>query len=336
MHTRTAHLRAVGVERLRRSGRAESCGIMQLNKAVRALLPRWTCAARAQGARCRARRWRDAAPVSGFSSSSRGELRVQLVPMFTDNYSYLCWREGSADAFVVDPAEPSAVRAAAAEHQVTLSAVLTTHKHADHAGGNEELAADIDSLHVVGPKAEADHIPCINRAVEHDEQFDAAGVTLTALSTPCHTRGHAMYFVPESESGGAPVLFSGDTLFVGGCGRFFEGDAADMHAALDIVRALPPSTRLYCGHEYTLSNLMFAATLEAGNAALLSKLRRVVQARNEGRPTVPSTLEEEMETNVFLRCAEPSVAAAVGLAGASPVEVLAEVRRRKDEFKGKC
>lgn len=205
----------------------------------------------------------------------------------------------------------------------------------DHAGGNEEMAEVFPGIAIVGPQAEESEIPAITKAVGHNETFNVGDLPVRALHAPCHTRGHAMYLIAADAggSGGSPVLFSGDTLFVGGCGRFFEGDAADMYSSLYLnVKDLPRTTLVYCGHEYTLSNLRFALSVDPSNAVVAAKLRAVEALRDAGRPSIPTTLESEFATNPFLRMHEAAVQAAVGMTGADAVDVLAELRRRKDSF----
>lgn len=259
-------------------------------------------------------------------------LRVRIVSMFEDNYGYVVIDEGNQTMFAVDPAEPEKIlpvlqEEAAAKNREFL-AILTTHKHADHAGGNQEIARRYPSIMVAGPEKE--EIPACNRPLLGGEKFKIGQIHVRALAVPCHTRGHLAYVVtgdPETP----PLLFPGDTLFVGGCGRFFEGTAEDMyHALYEVILTLPKDTKVYCGHEYTMANLRFALSVDPSNAVLRDKMAAVKIRRSKNLPSIPSTLREEMLYNPFLRVHEDIIRNAVG--GASPIEVLDNLRRRKDSF----
>ncbi|HEY7688369.1 MAG TPA: hydroxyacylglutathione hydrolase, partial [Dongiaceae bacterium] len=180
---------------------------------------------------------------------------------------------------------------------------------------------------IVGPRADHDRIPGIDVAVQEGERFEFGKTYAEILFIPGHTRGHIAYWFQESAA-----LFCGDTLFAMGCGRMFEGTAPQMWASLRKLRDLPPETRVYCGHEYTQNNARFALTVEPGNAALKQRALQVDEMRSRGAATIPSTIAEERATNPFFRADEPAMAAGVGLAGADPVVVFAEIRRRKDAF----
>jgi hydroxyacylglutathione hydrolase len=204
--------------------------------------------------------------------------------------------------------------------------VLSTHHHWDHTGGNLEIKQASNCM-VIGPGYDQDRIPGIDAGVEEGDRVALGAAVAEILFIPGHTRGHIAYWFP-----GEAALLCGDTLFSLGCGRLFEGTPAQMWSSLDKLRQLPPETRIYCGHEYTQANARFALTIEPDNADLAAKARQVDAARAAGRATIPSTMAEERAANPFLRADAPAVAAAVGLAGADPVTVFAEVRRRKDSF----
>eukprot|EP01094_Clydonella_sp_ATCC50884_P012165 TRINITY_DN2209_c0_g1_i1.p2 TRINITY_DN2209_c0_g1~~TRINITY_DN2209_c0_g1_i1.p2 ORF type:complete len:297 (-),score=114.17 TRINITY_DN2209_c0_g1_i1:234-1019(-) len=257
-------------------------------------------------------------------------MRVIAVPVLDDNYAYLlCDDEGGASA-AVDPAQPQKVLEAAKAHSAPpITTILTTHHHWDHADGNEEMVQLLGgSVTVVGGD---DRIPALNKKVADGDVVMVGNIAVNVLFTPCHTTGHVLYYVAEG-GGAAPALFSGDTLFVGGCGRFFEGTAEQMHAALNgKVAALPDPTRLFCGHEYTSANLAFALLLEPANPPLLAKAEWAKRQREEGQPTIPSTLGEEKAYNPFMRVHVPAVKRAVGLPEAAPPhEVMAAVRAAKN------
>ncbi|MGH6959903.1 MAG: hydroxyacylglutathione hydrolase [Dongiaceae bacterium] len=253
-------------------------------------------------------------------------LEIALVPLLKDNYGYLLHDSASGATAIVDPSESAPVLAAAAAKGWQLTHVLNTHHHWDHSGGNLELK-QATGCSIVGPKPDQARIPGIDVALDEGEPWSLGTSPARVLFIPGHTRGHIAFWFRDDAA-----LFCGDTLFALGCGRMFEGTAPQMWASLDKLRRLPGETRVYCGHEYTQANARFALTIERDNAALAARAKRVDAVRAAGRPTIPSTLAEERATNPFLRADQPSVAAAVGLPGAAPVAVFAEVRKRKDSF----
>jgi len=253
-------------------------------------------------------------------------LDIDLVPLLKDNYGYLLHDRSTGATAVVDPSEARPVLAVARAKGYRLTHILNTHHHWDHTGGNLELKQATGAA-IVGPLYDAGRIPGLDGGVQEGERFTLGTAVADILFIPGHTSGHIAFWFAESAA-----VFCGDTLFALGCGRLFEGTPQQMWASLDKLRRLPPTTRVYCGHEYTQANARFALTVEPDNPALAMRSRRVDEARAAGRATVPSTMGEERATNPFLRADEPSVAAAVGLAGADPVSVFAETRRRKDNF----
>lgn len=249
-------------------------------------------------------------------------MRIDVVPIRKDNYAYLVVDPESGTGAVVDPAEPDTVATAAAGVRVTH--LLCTHHHPDHSGGNAALAERWPGLEVVGSAVDADRIPALTRAVGDGDEIAIGALRLRTLAVPGHTRGHVAFV-------GGDALFCGDTLFVAGCGRLFEGDAAQMHHVLSgVYGALPPETRVFCGHEYTVRNLQFALTIEPDNAVARAKLAWAEARRAAGLPTVPTTLAEERTYNPFLRVDVPAVQARLGTRGA--VETLTALRRLKDAF----
>jgi len=260
-------------------------------------------------------------------------MRVVTVPVLDDNFAYLLISEKEGVAAAVDPAEASKVLSAAQREGVKIVSVLTTHHHADHAGGNKDMTAAIAGLKVYGGDERVD---AVTERVKDGDKIKVGGVQVQVHFTPCHTRGHVLY---QASDDGAPsqphALFTGDTLFVGGCGKFFEGTADQMyHALIEVISSLPASTHIYCGHEYTVNNLKFALTVEPQNKAIQNKLAWAQQLRAEKKNTVPSTIAEEMEFNPFMRVRESSVATGVGLAEkTSPIEVMRVVRQTKDGWK---
>ncbi|XP_037670224.1 hydroxyacylglutathione hydrolase, mitochondrial isoform X3 [Choloepus didactylus] len=203
-------------------------------------------------------------------SVKQGAMRVELLPALTDNYMYLITDESTREAAVVDPVQPQKVVETVKKHGVRLTTVLTTHHHWDHAGGNEKLVKLLPGLKVYGGD---DRIGALTHKVTHLSTLQVGSLIIKCLSTPCHTSGHICYFVSKPGSSEAPAVFTGDTLFVAGCGKFYEGTADEMHKALlEILGRLPPDTKVYCGHEYTINNLKFARHVEPNNVAVQEKL----------------------------------------------------------------
>lgn len=261
-------------------------------------------------------------------------MHVQPVPCYRDNYAYLVTFPGSTDTAVVDASEAAPVLAALGERR--LIAILSTHHHYDHVNGNSELAQRFPGLDVFGHSEEArlgHRIPAQNRGLQDGEEFTVGGARCVALHIPGHTRTAVAFHFAESG-----LVFTGDTLFGAGCGRLFEGSPAEMHASLSRLAALPGATRVYSGHEYTENNLRFAAEIEPHSAALKARRDAVRAQRKRGEPTVPSTMQEELETNPFLRTEVEAVRqavaerAAVTQAELSAVEVMARLRAWKDTY----
>ena len=251
---------------------------------------------------------------------------LEIVPLraFKDNYIWTL--RDDRHAAVVDPGEAGPVRRYLAKEKLKLAAILATHHHPDHTGGIAELVA-AKPVPVFGPKGEP--IPELTHPVGQGDTVVIAElcVSFSVLDIPGHTRAHVAYY-------GLGSLFCGDTLFACGCGRVFEGTPEQMVASLGKLAALPDSTRVYCGHEYTLANIKFARAVDPGNAALAAREQRAQQLRAAGKPTLPSTLGEERATNPFLRCAEPAVVESankyLGARVADPVRVFAAIREWKN------
>ena len=254
------------------------------------------------------------------------------IPAFSDNYIWLL-RDGR-NAAVVDPGDAAPVQAYLDREQLTLTAIVNTHHHGDHVGGNAGLLARA-AVPVFGPARE--NIPGRTRALAEGDAITVPGIglELAVLDVPGHTAGHIAYVAADGGEG-APVAFVGDTLFAGGCGRLFEGTPPQMADSLAKLAALPANTRAYCAHEYTLANLRFALAVEPGNAALRERIAREQARRDRGVPTVPSSIADERATNPFLRAAEPAVfAAAEAHAGrrlADAVDAFAVLREWKNKF----
>ena len=254
-------------------------------------------------------------------------LEIERVPCFTDNYVWLAREPVSGLVACVDPADTAPVAAALARRGWTLTHILNTHHHADHVGGNLWLKRATGCT-IVGPAADRERIPGIDIALADGERFAFGAETAEVLDVPGHTRGHIAYWFA-----GAKTLFCGDTLFLMGCGRVFEGTHAQMWRSLGKLRALPDDAMVYCAHEYTQSNARFARHADPDNQALASRAAAVDAARARGEATVPAPLGLEKATNPFLRADDPALARRHGLAGAPPEDVFAHLRRSKDQFR---
>ncbi len=259
-------------------------------------------------------------------------MRIVTVPCLRDNYAYLVICDATATAAVVDPGEERAVERALAAEQVELVAIWNTHHHMDHTGGNRALLAAHPGLAVVGHAENRGQIPGLNRPVTDGDPVEVGEqVRGRVLHTPGHTAGGICLYL-EAEA----ALFTGDTLFGAGCGRLFEGTAAEMYESLSRLAALDDATRIYCGHEYTEANLRFAATVESDNPEIAARHERAIALLDRDQPTVPSTMAEEKATNPFLRADRPAVVAAVQRTSPpksdDPAAVFAEIRRWKDRF----
>lgn len=255
-------------------------------------------------------------------------LEILQLSALSDNYVYLLHEPESGQTAAVDPAESKPVLEALASRGWRLAYVLNTHHHWDHVGANLALK-QATGCQVVGFRGDAARIPGIDRLVSEGDTIELGASSAKVLEVPGHTCGHIAYWFAEENA-----VFCGDTLFALGCGRLFEGIAEEMWNSLCKLRDLPNASRVYCAHEYTLSNARFALTLEPDYPPLLARARQVEQRRAEHRPTVPSLLAEEKATNPFLRADDSEFQARLGMRGEKAVAVFAEVRRRKDRFRG--
>ena len=253
-------------------------------------------------------------------------LDIHQIPVLSDNYVYLArCRETGATA-VVDPAVTGPVLAAAERMGWSITHILNTHHHDDHTGGNLEIKAATGCT-IVGPGADRARIPGIDVEVDEGDTYVLGAAEARVFFVPGHTRGHIAYWFAESEA-----LFCGDTMFVMGCGRLFEGTPGQMWNSLQKLMALPGATRVYCAHEYTQANGRFALSVEPDNGDLVRRMAVVDDMRARNIPTVPSTIAEELATNPFLRPESPLLKKTLGLAGADAIEVFTETRSRKDRF----
>jgi hydroxyacylglutathione hydrolase len=253
-------------------------------------------------------------------------LEIVTVPCRSDNYAYLLRDTESGLVAVVDAPDAAPIAAALEARGWGLDWIFLTHHHADHVDGVAALKEKFGAK-VAGCAADRERLPPLDAARQEGETIALGKSVATVIDVSGHTVNHIAYHFT-----GAKALFSGDSLFVLGCGRVFEGTHAMMWGSLAKLARLDPATTVWCGHEYTLANLAFARTIEPDNAALAEQGAKIEAQRDAGEPTVPTTIGRELAANPFLRATEAPLKAALGLAGADAAGVFGEVRRRKDAF----
>lgn len=250
---------------------------------------------------------------------------IRIIPCLDDNYGYLLHDPATKATVSIDAPEAAPLIAALEKEGWTLTDILVTHHHGDHVGGIAELKEKY-KCRVVAPHDKAKPIANVDLRVKEGDTVKVGSLTARVLDTPGHTLDHISY-VFDSEK----AVFSADALFSIGCGRVFEGTYPMMWDTMVKLRALPDDTRIYCGHEYTASNVKFALNIEPDNAALKARAEEVTKQRAAGQPTIPTLIGDEKKQNVFLRADVPSVAAHLGMSGKSAVEVFGEIRDRKNK-----
>lgn len=253
-------------------------------------------------------------------------LEIRQFPCLSDNYGYLIRDAETGAVAAIDTPDVDTINDELDKAGWRLTHILNTHHHWDHAGGNLALKEKW-GCEVIGPKAEAARIPGLDRPVGDGDVVVFGASKAAVYDTPGHTAGHIVYHFAEDGA-----AFVGDTIFAMGCGRLFEGTPAEMWSSLGKIAKLPPETKLYCAHEYTKANAAFALTVDPHNDVLRARAAEVDRLRAAGEPTVPTVLSVELQTNPFLRAADAGLKAALGMAGADPVDVFAETRKRKDNF----
>jgi hydroxyacylglutathione hydrolase len=264
-------------------------------------------------------------------------MSVLPIACLSDNYAYLLVDPETKEAAIIDASEAEPVLRAALENagrsgDVKVVAIFSTHHHYDHVGGNEAVVERLGIERVYGHASDKGRIPKQTHYLDDGATFTLGSLLVRAIHIPGHTTGAVAYVVTREPHD--PIVFTGDTLFLGGCGRIFEGDPPMMHASLSKLAKLEGRTQVYCGHEYTESNLRFAAHVEPSNPAIAQARARASQLRKDGKPTVPATIAEELTYNPFLRVTSPEIRKTLGIAeGASGAEALGAIRKAKDTFK---
>jgi hydroxyacylglutathione hydrolase len=282
-------------------------------------------------------------PHSDAESFKRNGLAIHPVPLSEDNYSYVVVDEPNETAILIDPADHETVQAFLFKNNIHPVAVLTTHKHWDHSASNSDWRRSYPGIEICGSALE--HVPAVTRLVSDGDVLSFGRLCITAYHTPGHTAGHMVYLLDGSPFAADSSVFSGDLLFIGGAGRLFEGDAATMLRSLDCMCQLPDETLLWPGHEYTLTNLQFAASLEPNNIIVMNKLSKTIDRRLSRQATCPSTIGAEKLYNPFLRTQDDKLLAALQLKPTTTaantfvsrsqlrIVALAECRARKDAFR---
>ena len=253
-------------------------------------------------------------------------MKIEIIPCLNDNYSYLIHDKISNTVAIVDPSEFIPCDTIISKNYKKLDFILNTHHHYDHVGGNEELKKKYNSK-VLGFENDKNRIPQIDTVLKDNQEFKIGTLNFITIFIPGHTRGHvAFYFEKER------VVFSGDTLFSLGCGRVFEGTYKQMFKSLNKLKNLPGETKVYCGHEYTFKNLEFCLKFNPNNDFLKKKKNDIELSLKNKKPTIPSTIADEIKANIFFRVNDPDVKKAVNLENSPDIEIFTKLRDLKDNF----
>ncbi len=253
-------------------------------------------------------------------------LEITTIPCLSDNYAFLIQSTDTGEAALVDAPDGDAIEVFLKQRDVALTHIFITHHHGDHVDG-VDLLRDIHGAKVIGNGADAARLPRLDQAVHDGDVFKFGGHDVQVMDVSGHTIGHIAYYIADAQA-----AFTGDSLMALGCGRLFEGSAAQMWASLSKLANLPPETMIYSGHEYTATNARFARSIDPLNAELKTREQAVIAAREKGEFTVPSKLADELATNPFLRAHLQGLKDLLNMPTASDVDVFAEIRKRKDNF----
>ena len=250
---------------------------------------------------------------------------IEIIPCLSDNYSYLIHDKKSNTVSIVDPSDFKTCDDVIKKHK-KLDFILNTHHHVDHVGANLELKKKYNAK-ILGSNSDKDRIPGIDILLEENQKHKIGNLEFEVIFIPGHTKGHIAFFFKKEK-----IAFTGDTLFSLGCGRVFEGTHEEMFNSLNKIKNLPLDTKIYCGHEYTYSNLNFCLKHDPKNTRLNDKKIDIEKKLNSNQPTIPSTIADEIKTNIFLRCDDPEIKHSLGLKDSSDVEVFSKLRDLKDSF----
>ena len=250
---------------------------------------------------------------------------IEIIPCLSDNYSYVIYEKETNTISIVDPSEFNACDKVINKYK-KLDYILNTHHHADHVGANLTLKKKYNSK-ILGFNSDKDRIPGIDIFLKENQKHKIGNLEFEVIFVPGHTKGHIAFFFRKEK-----IVFTGDTLFSLGCGRVFEGTHEEMFYSLNKIKNLPADTKIYCGHEYTKTNLNFCLSYDVKNKFLKEKEIDIQRRLNSHQPTIPSTLDQEIKTNIFLRCNDPEIKHALGLKDSSDLEVFSKLRDLKDTF----
>ncbi len=250
---------------------------------------------------------------------------IEIISCLKDNYSYLLFDKETNTVSIIDPSEFNSCDEIIKKYN-KLDFILNTHHHADHVDGNLKLKEKYHSK-IIGFNLDKDRIPGIDIILKENQKKKIGNLEFKVIFTPGHTKGHIAFFFPKEK-----VVFTGDTLFSLGCGRVFEGTKKEMYNSLNKIKNLPPDTKVYCGHEYTKSNSDFCIKYDSKNSFLKEKKSKIETKLKNSQPTVPTTIKEEIKTNIFLRCDDPIIKKSLDLNNSSEDEVFSRLRDLKDKF----
>ncbi len=252
-------------------------------------------------------------------------MKIEIIKCLSDNYSYLIFEEETNTVSIVDPSDFLNCNKVIKKYK-KLDYILNTHHHADHVDGNIQLKKKYNSK-IIGFYDDKNRIPGIDILLKDNQNQKIGNLLFKTMFIPGHTKGHVAFYFKDEK-----VIFTGDTLFSLGCGRVFEGSHRDMFNSLNKLKILPPETRVYCGHEYTKSNLNFCLTYDPNNIALKKKAKDIQIKLKKGIPTIPTTIDAEIKTNIFLRCNDPVIRQTLNLKTSTEDEVFSKLRDLKDSF----
>ena len=253
-------------------------------------------------------------------------LKIDIIPCLQDNYSFVIYDTETDIVAVIDPSEFEPVNNFIEKKFKKIDYIFNTHHHFDHTGGNLDLQKKY-SVKIVGSKKDEKRIPGINIKLSDNENFKLGSIDFKISLIPGHTSGHIFFYAKREK-----IIFTGDTLFSLGCGKVFEGTHAEMLSSLNLIKKLPIETKIYCGHEYTQKNLDFCIKYEAKNDRLDEKRKWISKKLSKKEPTIPVTIEEELNTNIFLRCDVLAVKKSLGMENSSELEIFKKLRDLKDSF----
>jgi hydroxyacylglutathione hydrolase len=251
---------------------------------------------------------------------------VNTIPCLNDNYSYCLLSSNNQDACIVDPGEFEPIDLFLTKKKLNLKYILNTHHHSDHVGGNLQLKNKYNCK-IAGYKPDRNRIPGIDIFLNDKQLWNCLDYEINIEHVPGHTNGHIFFYIKKEK-----IIFVGDTLFSMGCGRIFEGTYEDMYKSINKIKNLPHDTKIYCGHEYTLSNLKFCQSIDSDNNSLKIKTRDVLEKRALNQPTIPTTIKSELLTNIFFRLDDHNIRKAISLENATELEVFTKLRKLKDNF----